>query len=169
MTWIDPGAAARQGARMIRFVFALTAIALPVASFAQTPATKPREIEVEVPGERSQNNKILLASIGAAGVIASALGVYWHLDSRDASKDVSADYFTGEAWTEDKIDIVDRAERSKTRATIAYSIGGALIVGAIATWILTAPESETTIIRTGGVVVTPTHDGGGIVTRMWSF
>jgi hypothetical protein len=155
---------------MIRFVFALTTIAVPVAGFADQPrGMKPREIQVEIPGERSKNNKILVASLGAAGVIASALGVYWHLDSRDASKEVSADYFTGEAWTDEKVDLVDRADRSKTRATIAYSLGGALIVGAIATWILTAPESQTTIIRTGGVAVTPTHDGGGMVTGMWSF
>jgi hypothetical protein len=155
---------------MIRFVVAFTAIAVPVAGFAEEPRVmKPREIQVEIPGERSQNNKILVASIGAAGLIASALGVYWHLDSRDASKEVNAHYFTGEAWTDEKVGLVDRAERSKTRATIAYSFGGALIVGAIATWILTSPESETTVIRTGGVSVTPTHDGGGMVTRMWSF
>jgi hypothetical protein len=155
---------------MIRFVIALTGICVPVASFAEEPrGPVPREIVVEVPGERSKNNKILVASLGAAGVIASALGLYWHLDSRDASKEVTADYFTGEAWTAEKVALVDRAERSKTRATIAYSFGGALLVGAIATWIITAPKSETTIIRTGGVVVTPTPDGGGMVTRMWSF
>lgn len=164
---IDPGAAARQGARMIRFVFALAAVAVPAAGFAEV--ARSREIQVEIPGERSRNNKILVAGIGAAGLLASALGVYWHLDSRDASNEVSADYFTGKAWTEDKIDLVDRAERSKTRATVAYSIGGALIVGAIVTWIVTAPESEITVIRPGGVSITPTHDGGGMVTRMWSF
>ncbi|MBA3500012.1 MAG: hypothetical protein M4D80_33980 [Myxococcota bacterium] len=155
---------------MIRFVVALTGICVPVASFAEGPrGLKPREIEVEIPGERSQNNKILIASIGAAGVIATALGVYWHLDSRDASKEVTADYFTGEAWSDEKVGLVDRAERSKSRATIAYSLGGALVVGAIATWIFTAPKSETAVIRTGGVAITPTHDGGGMVTRMWSF
>ena len=164
---IDPGAAARQGARMIRFVLALTAICVPVAAFADAP--RGREIQVEVPGERSQNNKILCASIGAAGVIASALGLYWHLDSRDASNEVNADVFTGEAWTDEKNALVDRAERSKTRATIAYSFGGALLIGAIATFIFTSPKSETTIIRTGGVTVTPTDDGGGMVSRMWSF
>ena len=151
---------------MIRFVVALAAIAVPVASLAEV--ARPREITVEIPGERSQNNKILVASLGAASVIAGALGVYWHLDSRDASDQVSADTFTGEAWTDDKIDLVDRADRSKTRATIAYSIGGALLVGTIVTWIVTAPESETAIIRTGGLGVAPTQDGG-MVTRMWSF
>jgi hypothetical protein len=92
--------------------------------------------------------------------------VYWHLDSRDAANAVSADEFTGEAWTDEKIGLVDRADRSKTRATVAYALGGALLIGAIATWILTEPESETAIIRTGGLGVAPV-EGGGMVT--WSY
>ena len=146
----------------------------PARAPAPAPIVQPRglptrEIKIEVPGERSRENKMIVGGIAAAGVIASALGVYWHLDSRDASKQVSADYFTGKAWNDDRVDLVDRAERSKTRATIMYSIGGALIIGAIAAWIYTEPKSETQIIRTGGVALTPTEDGGGLVSRMWSF
>lgn len=133
------------------------------------PPTRSRVIEIEVPGERTTNNKLIVGGIAAAGVIASALGVYWHLDSRDAANEVSADAFTGEAWTSEKVGLVDRADRSKTRATVAYAIGGALLIGAIATYILTEPESETSVIRTGGVAITPVPDGGGLVTKLWSF
>lgn len=142
---------------------------LPAPSPVPPRRQRSREITVEIPGERSRNNKIMCASITAAGAIASAFAVYWHLDSRDASNELSADAFTGEAWTPEKVALVERADRSKTRATVAYSIGGALLIGAIATWILTEPESETAIIRTGGVTVTPTFDGGGMVTKLWSF
>ena len=200
---IDGGAAARQPARMIRFVSAFACIAaIASASFADDPAPDPapapppetapapapeaapapapapavqpnalptREIKVEVPGERTQNNKLVIGGVAAAGLIASAVGLYSHLDSRDAANAVNADYFTGTAWNDDKVDLVDRAERSKTRAIVMYSVGGALIVGAIAAWIFTDPKSETQIIRTGGVAVTPTDDGGGMVSRMWSF
>jgi hypothetical protein len=161
---------------MIRFVLAFaTLFAVPRASLAEevvpqpAPVVQPqraREIRIEVPGERSRNNKLLVGGMGAAGVVISALAVYWHLDSRDASNAVGADEFTGEAWTDDKIALVDRAERSKTRATIAYSVGGALLIGAIATWIFTEPKSETAIIRTGRVGVAPV-EGGGMVT--WSY
>jgi len=151
------------------------ATAPPPAQVQIPPTEQPRpvpqgrrEIRIEVPGERSNNNKILVGSLAAAGVIASALGVYWHLDSRDASNEVDADEFTGKAWTEERIGLVDRAERSKTRAIVAYSLGGAILIGAIATWIVTAPKSETAIIRTGGLFVAPTEDGG-MVSRMWSF
>lgn len=131
--------------------------------------TRTREIVIDVPGERTLNNKLLVGGLTAAGVIAGALGVYWHLDSRDASNEVSADAYTGKAWTDEQVGLVDRADRSKTRATIAYSLGGAILIGAIATYILTEPASEKAIIRTGGVGVTPTEHGGTLVTRMWSF
>jgi len=136
---------------------------------AQPAPRHMRDITIEVPGERSRNNKLVIGGVAAAGAIVSVLGVYWHLDSRDASNEVSADAFTGKAWGDDEIALVDRAERSKTRATVAYSIGGALLIGAVAAWIFTAPKSETAIIRTGVIVTPPDHGGGGVVSKMWSF
>jgi hypothetical protein len=127
-----------------------------------------REITIEVPGERTQNQKLMLGGLLAAGVLVSSLGLYWHLDSRDASNEVSAGAFTGEGWTEEHVGLVERAERSKTRATIAYSIGGAFLIGTVAAWILTDPKSEKTVIRTG-VIVTPTSDGGAMASKAWSF
>ena len=127
-----------------------------------------RQIEIEVPGERSRNNKLMVGGLLAAGVIGGALGVYWHLDSRDASDAVASDEFTGEAWTDDHVALVERAERSKTRAIVAYSIGGAFVLGTIITYIVTDPKSETAVIRTGAVV-TPTTDGGAMVSKAWSF
>ncbi|HLL24033.1 MAG TPA: hypothetical protein VK427_17995 [Kofleriaceae bacterium] len=128
-----------------------------------------RELQVEIPGERSSNNKLFVGGLAAVGLIGSALGVYWHLDSRDASDEVSADAFTGDAWNEDSIALVDRANRSKTRATVAYAVGGAFLVGALVTWIVTEPTSEVAVIRTGGVAIAPTPDGGTLVTKLWSF
>jgi len=151
--------------------------AATVEQAAEPPAPEParapvpvrtREIRIDVPGERTLNNKLVVGGVFAAGLVASTLGVYWHLDSRDASNAVSADEFTGEAWTDEKIALVDRADRSKTRAIVAYSIGGALLIGAVAAYIFTEPNSETAVIHTG-VVVAPTPDGGGMVTKLWSF
>jgi hypothetical protein len=127
-----------------------------------------RDLTIEVPGERSRNNKLIIGGIFGGGVLVSALGLYYHLDSRDAANEVSADRFNGKSWSEKQDDLVARADRSKTRATVAYAIGGGLLIGAIVAYIVTAPKSETAVIHTGGVVVVPT-DEGGMVTRMWSF
>jgi hypothetical protein len=140
----------------------------PVVRPVQPRKEPGRDIVIDVPGERSRNNKLLCGGLLATGVIAGALGVYWHLDSRDASNAVSADYFTGEAWTQAHVDLVERADRSKTRATVAYTVGGAFLIGAIAAWIFTEPKTETAVIHTG-VTVGPTSEGGTVVSRMWSF
>ena len=134
---------------------------------AVKPAPK-RQLMIDVPGERSRNNKLFVGGLLAAGVIASGLGVYWHLDSRDASDAVASDEFTGEAWTDDKVALVDRAERSRTRAIVAYSIGGAFLIGTLVAYIITDPKSETAIIQTGAIVA-PTTDGGAMVSKAWSF
>lgn len=124
-----------------------------------------REIKIEVPGERSRDNMLLVGGLAAGGLLVSALGVYWHLDSRDAADQINADDVTGHAWGQAQVDLEDRANRSRTRAIISYSIGGALLVGTLVTYIVTSPRSETTVIRTGFAPV----EHGGVVTRMWSF
>lgn len=150
--------------------------AVPGAAIAQVvpehdgPVLRPpprREIVVETPGERSTSNKLLCGGLAAAGLVAGALGVYWHLDSRDAADAVSADTFTGRAWSAEDVALVDQADRSKTRATVAYGLGGALLVAAVVTFIVTDPPSERSVIRTGAIVA-PTS-GGAVVGGMWSF
>jgi hypothetical protein len=145
-------------------------VTVPTPDDERAPVTRvrSRDITIEVPGERSRNNKLIIGGIFGGGVLVSALGLYYHLDSRDAANEVSADRFNGKSWTEKQEDLVARADRSKTRATVAYAIGGGLLIGAIVAYIVTAPKSETAVIHTGGVVVVPT-DEGGMVTRMWSF
>jgi len=127
-----------------------------------------REIVVDVPGERSRNNKILLASTTALGVLVGALGVYYHLDSRDAANEVTATTFTGRAWTPADDELVDQAERSRTRAAIAYSVGGALVTAAIVAFIFTEPRSERAVIRPHAAQATlaPTQ-GGALVGGVW--
>lgn len=128
-----------------------------------------RDITIEVPGERSRDNKLLVGGLAAGGALVTALAVYWHLDSRDASDEVSAGEPTGKAWTDEQVGLVDRADRSRTRAIVAYSLGGAILIGTIVTYIVTAPKSEITVIHTGVAIAPVEHGNGGMVTRMWSF
>jgi len=133
-------------------------------------AAADRDIVIETPGERSTNTKLLLAGLAGAGALVGGLGVYWHLDSRTAADEVSAGKYTGMAWTTEDVALADRADRSKTRATVAYSIGGALVVGAVIAFIATDPPSETVVIRPsrGTPTVAPT-EGGAVLGGMWSF
>src|SRR5690349_10078622 len=86
---------------------------------AQAPAHADKDIVIEIPGERSTENKVLLGGLAGAGLLLGVLGAYWHLDSRSASNDVSADSFTGHAWTAEDEALHDRADRSRGRAIIA--------------------------------------------------
>ena len=154
--------------RPSRLVPAACVLALAAA---QAPAHADTDIVIEIPGERPTENKILLGSLAGAGVVLGLLGAYWHLDSRSASNDVSTNKFTGHAWTAEDKALVDRADRSRTRAIFAYSAGGALLVGAAVVYILTEPKSETAVIHPHGrgtPTVAPT-EGGALLGGMWSF
>ncbi len=139
-----------------------------VACSAQVAAAK--DIVIETPGERTSQQKALVGGLAGAGVLLGALGVYFHLDSRDASDEVTADGFTGRSWTPDKQDAVDRAERSRTLAAVGYGVGGALLIGAVISLIVTEPKSEITVIRPRAAVptVSPTQ-GGAVFGGTWSF
>ncbi len=147
---------------------------LVTAIVASTPlvyaddALKP--ITIVAPGERSTNNKLVLAGIAGAGLVAGAVGFYFHMDSRSASDEVATDVFTGTAWSPAHQALVDQAESSRTAAIVMYSIGGAALIGAIAYWIATDPGEETIVIqpRTAQPLIAPTP-GGAVVGGMWSF
>ena len=130
-------------------------------------AGDPHDIVVEIPGERSTTNIIVLGGVTGAAAIAGIIGVYFHLDSRTISNDLSSSKATGKAWTPDDVKKESQASDDRTRAAVAYSIGGALLVGAAVAFIVTEPTSEHRII-TPHTAVQPTQ-GGALVSHWWSF
>ncbi len=124
-----------------------------------------RDIVVRDTGERSQKNVITLAAVAAGGALVGGIGVYYHLDSRDAANAVSADSPTNLAWGAKQQADYDRADSSKLKAEIFYGVGGALLIGAIVGYIVTAPEETTTVIHPH---MAPTQ-GGAILGAGWSF
>lgn len=124
-----------------------------------------KEIVVNVPGERSRNNKLALAATLGVGVIAGAIGVYYHLDSKDAVDQVSASKFTGRIWTQERQDLVERAEGARGKAAIAYGIGGVFVIGAVVGFIVTEPKSHREVLRPH-VALGP---GGAVVGGAWSW
>ncbi|MEO7091828.1 MAG: hypothetical protein ABI175_01175 [Polyangiales bacterium] len=152
---------------MSRLLPAICMLALVVPRIARAD----KDIVIEIPGERTTGQKLLVGGLAGAGFLAGAIGAYFHYDSRQASDEVGSDKFTGHAWTADDQALVDQADRSRSRAIIGYSIGGALLVGAVIAFIVTDPPSETTVIRPhgrGSPTVMPTP-GGAMVGGAWSF
>ncbi|MFN0246114.1 MAG: hypothetical protein ACKV2T_04350 [Kofleriaceae bacterium] len=131
-------------------------------------AMKP--ITIVAPGERTTNNKLALGGIAGAGLVAGAVGFYFHLDSRSASDEVGTDVFTGTAWTPAHEALVNRAQSSRTAAIAMYSVGSAFLIGAVVYWIVTDPPDETIVIqpRTAQPTFTPTP-GGAVLGGTWSF
>lgn len=129
---------------------------------------RPREIVIEVPGIRPKQTKIVLGSLIAAGTVAGALGVYFHLQSRSAANDVSEAVFSGQTWTPARQARLEEGDSARTRAGVAYAVGGAFVIGAIVALIATEPKSEQAVIRPRHAGVTPIP-GGAIAGAGWSF
>lgn len=133
-----------------------------------TPRRPVVDIVVKSRPDRSRNTVIGLAAGAGASAILGGIGLYYHLDSRDASNQLSAHKPTGEVWSADKQDAFDRAHGSSVTAGVFYGIGGAVLIGTIIALVVTEPKEETTIIHPHTALVAPTH-GGAIVGGMWSF
>jgi len=151
--------------------------ALVVATTTQVALAEPRgkDLNVDVPGERWRTNMLALGGVAVGGLLVGGLGLYFNLDAQSAADDASSQRFTGVAWTDKRQALVDRASRQSTRAGICYGVGGALLVGAIAAYIITEPKVEHTVIHTQpppAFVPAPTLapvPGGAVLGGMWSF
>ena len=131
-----------------------------------------RDIVITVPGDRSTQNIAMVAGIAAAGALLGGIGVYYNLDSKSAAENVSPKHPTNTPWTAADQADYDRAHSSGIKAGVFYGLGGAVLIGAIVTLIVTAPASETTVIHPhyAGVqpLVAPTANGA-MVGGAWRF
>jgi len=130
-------------------------------------AEHPHDIVVEIPGERSTTNLAVLGGLTGGALVFGALAVYFHLDSRSLSNELSASMPTGKPWSPSLQNKDQQASDDRTRAAVLYSIGGALLVGAVVTYIATEPDSETQVIHPH-TAVQPTQ-GGALVSHWWTF
>ena len=126
-----------------------------------------QQIVIKSTPDRTPKNIAILAGIAGAGALVGGLALYYHLDARDLSAKVSTADDTNRPWTPALQGIYDTANHEATYATIAYSLGGALLIGAAVGVIVTAPAEETTIIHPH-VGAVPTR-GGAAVSAAWSF
>ncbi len=135
-------------------------------------ARRGRDIVVRYTPNRTKQNITLVASIAGGAVLFGAIGLYFHFDANSASDEVSAKTFTGRAWTAERQEYFDQAERSSTIAGVMYGIGGALLLTTAVVYIVTEPSREEIVITprsaTPKPTVSPTR-GGAIVGGAWRF
>jgi hypothetical protein len=129
---------------------------------------RPREIVVDVPGVRSTQTRLILGTLAAATVIVGGIGLYFHVESRDAANEVSRSVFDGETWTQARQDRLEEGERARSRAIVSYTFGGLLLTGTVVALILSEPRSERHVIRPRHAGVAPIP-GGAIAGAGWSF
>lgn len=137
------------------------------------PAPRGKDVVIVSYPERSKQNMLVLGGMAATGVILGAVGLYFHLDSRSASNEVTAQSFTGEPWTPERQVTYDRAHSSSIVAGVMYGIGGGLLLATAIAFIVTEPEAETLVIQPHGspkptAVVAPIK-GGALVGGTWRF
>jgi hypothetical protein len=98
--------------------------------------------------ERCLRQKVLVGGLFGGAVVAVGAGLYFHMQSRDASNEVAAiGESTALTWTSERQETYDAALRDRTRAIVGYSAGGALLIGAVVALILTDPGTE--VVKVG--------------------
>jgi len=123
--------------------------------------------------DRTKNNILALSIMGGTSVVLGGIGLYFHLDSRDKSSELSAHRLTGIAWTPDLQSKYDEAHRSATMAGVFYGIGGALLLGTAIAYIVTEPKQQEIVVHPHidskpTALVAPLR-GGALVGGTWSF
>lgn len=146
----------------------------PEADTRNFPAPRGKDVVIIAYPDRTTKNLVTLGVIGGAGVVAGAIGLYFHLDSRDATDKVAAHSFTGQAWTPERQDAYDRAHSSATTAGVFYGIGGALVLATAVLYIATEPKPETMTIHPHtdykpAALIAPLREGGAMAVGAWSF
>jgi hypothetical protein len=134
--------------------------------FGAKPA--PTEIKYRKARSRTAGQKLTIGGLAAGGVLAGAVGLYFHLDSRDAADELSADAEIVGTWTADRQATYDRAGSSGIKAIVGYSVGALLLGGAVVALWKTEPGEDEVVLTTRRAA--PTLEpvaGGAVVGGVW--
>jgi hypothetical protein len=148
----------RRGWRRAAAAAALLAIALAAPGtsaaggdyFAAQPKTD--EVKITTARSRTPRQRLLIGGLLGGAVASAGIGLYFHLDGRSASEEVTALNPTHEVWTRERQDRYDHAKSARVGAIIGYTGGGLLLAAAAVVFYLTDPGTE---VREVGVRVVP--------------
>jgi len=95
-------------------------------------------------GERTRNQKIVLVSLGGAMLLTIGLAVYFHLESDEASDEVTrlSGSHSGLIYTPEVDDRRQDAIDNRNLATGMYVVSGALLASVVVAFIWTSPDDE---------------------------
>jgi hypothetical protein len=138
--------------RLLSAFLALALVATPAAADTDYFAKQPPSSSVKVRRSKSRTNAQAAAIWGlvGGGLVLGGTGAWFHLDSRDAADEVSAnDPRLIGTWTPELQSTYDRAGSSGDKAIVFYSAGALELAGALVVAILTHPGDEEVVITPG--------------------
>ena len=92
-------------------------------------------------GSRSSGERITLASLFGASLVAGGIGTYFALDSKSHSEEVSATgTHTGKIWSPELEQSRKDGLSSRKAAIVSYGIAGGFALAGIVAFIVTAPD-----------------------------
>jgi hypothetical protein len=166
---------------MVRPLAALTAVALTLGGAGRARAQdtyfqsgSSDSFTFKVDRERTTQQRVLIASLFGGTVLFGAIGVAFHIDSKNKSDEVSttSGHLSGRIYTHELEDTRQAAVRSRNLTIASYAIGGGFLVGTFIAYLLTDPGQETVHVGTEAATarlrIEPT-DGGALVGGVWSF
>jgi hypothetical protein len=128
--------------------------------FAKQPQVRARVVKRQT--ERTPGQTAILLGLFGASAAAGGLGLYFHLESRDAAEEVgSVRSRPAATWTPARQATYDDAHVAGTRAITGYAAGGVLLGAALGyAWVTRSRERE--------VVLVPV-ERGAVVSTGWRF
>jgi hypothetical protein len=125
------------------------------------------------PGDRTLRQELTIYGLLGGAAVALGAGAWFHLDSRDAAREVSRRNDRGiETWTPAHQAVHDRAGTSGVKAIVGYSLAAALAAGALVAWVWTEPADEVLVLRprqAARPTLAPAAGGGLVVGGAWSW
>lgn len=128
-------------------------------------------------GERTRKHKIVILSLAGGTLLTAGLAVYFHLQSDEASDDVtqlSGDH-SGLIYTQEIDDRRQDAIDNRNLATGMYIVSGAVLVSTVVAFILTTPDDEILEYGSSGDSQVSTApyvapiEGGLMVGKTWIY
>lgn len=128
-------------------------------------------------GERSKKQRIIILSLAGATLLTTGLAVYFHLESDEASGDVTR--LSGDPsnliYTQEVDDRRQEAIDNRNFATGMYVVSGALLLSTVVAFIVTSPDDELHEYGTSGDSRVSTApyvapiEGGLMVGKVWAY
>lgn len=125
---------------------------------------------------RTHKQHMILAGLFGGALAFGGVGLYFHLDSRDATDKLQIATLEPTLTYDRTVDSTrDRAFRSRTVAIVGYSIAGAFLAATVVALAMTQPGDEIVTVDDAAepktvvpVSIAPTR-GGAMVGKAWSF